>query len=78
MSANDNIYLITSGEVIIAGERIPTFIQWNTQTGEARMISNATVTDRNTGKTGNLVGWVPIVDMETAMQNFNQAIRAQS
>jgi len=77
MSTNDDVYMVTSGEMIIAGERIPTFIQWNKQTGEARMISNSTVTDRNSGKTGNLVGWIPLVDMETAIQNFNKKMHVQ-
>ena len=70
-------FLLAFGKVTIGGKEVDTAIQWNTKTGEARMLNAASFSDKSTGQEGNLVGWVPIVDLQQAIQNLATQIQNQ-
>ena len=67
-------YLLAFGKVTIGGKEVETAVQWNTKTGEARMLNAASFSDKNTGQQGNLVGWIPLVDLQQAVQNLSTEI----
>ncbi len=56
---------------VSAGEKqIETVVQWNTRTGEARLLNSAPMSDKSTGKQGSLIGWVPVVDLQQSLRNL--------
>ena len=70
-------FLLAFGKVTIADKEVETAIQWNTKTGEARMLNAASFADKGTGQQGNLIGWVPLVDLQQAVQNLAAQIEAK-
>lgn len=71
------IYHLAFGKVTIGGKEVDTAIQWNTKTGEARMLNAASFSDKSTGREGNLVGWVPLVDLQQAVQKISAEIQTK-
>jgi len=72
--AEVGLYQLAFGKVTIDGKEVETAIQWNSKTGEARMLNAAAFSDKSTGQKGNLVGWVPIVDLQQAIKNLAKEI----
>jgi len=66
-----------SAKITIADKQVDSVVQWNTKTGEARLLNAASFADKSTGQQGNLIGWVPLVDLQQAVQNLAQQIQAQ-
>jgi hypothetical protein len=66
-----------STKITIADKQVDSVVQWNTKTGEARLLNAASFADKATGQQGNLIGWVPLVDLQQAVQNLAQQIQAQ-
>ena len=66
-----------SAKITIADKQVDSVVQWNTKTGEARLLNAASFADKATGQNGNLIGWVPLVDLQQAVQNLAQQIQAQ-
>ncbi len=66
-----------SAKITIADKQVDSVVQWNTKTGEARLLNAASFADKSTGQNGNLIGWVPLVDLQQAVQNLAQQIQAQ-
>jgi hypothetical protein len=66
-----------STKITIADKQVDSVVQWNTKTGEARLLNAASFADKSTGQQGNLIGWVPLVDLQQAVQNLAQQIQAQ-
>ena len=66
-----------SAKITIAEKQVDSVVQWNTKTGEARLLNAASFADKATGQNGNLIGWVPLVDLQQAVQNLAQQIQAQ-
>lgn len=66
-----------STKITIADKQVDSVVQWNTKTGEARLLNAASFADKATGQNGNLIGWVPLVDLQQAVQNLAQQIQAQ-
>ena len=64
-------------KVTIANKDVDSVVQWNTKTGEARLLNAASFADKATGQQGNLIGWVPLTDLQQAVQNLAQQIQAQ-
>jgi hypothetical protein len=64
-------------KITIANKDVDSVVQWNTKTGEARLLNAASFADKSTGQQGNLIGWVPLVDLQQAVQNLAQQIQAQ-
>ena len=70
-------YLLAFGKVTVGGKEVETAIQWNTKTGEARMLNATSFSDKGTGQEGNLVGWVPLIDLQQSIQNLSSDIKAK-
>jgi hypothetical protein len=66
-----------SAKITIADKQVDSVVEWNTKTGEARLLNAASFADKATGQNGNLIGWVPLVDLQQAVQNLAQQIQAQ-
>jgi hypothetical protein len=66
-----------SARITIADKQVDSVVQWNTKTGEARLLNAASFADKSTGQQGNLIGWVPLVDLQQAVQNLASQIQAQ-
>jgi len=66
-----------STKITIADKQVDSVVQWNTKTGEARLLNAASFADKATGQQGNLIGWVPLVDLQQAVQNLASQIQAQ-
>ena len=64
-------------KITIANKDVDSVVQWNTKTGEARLLNAASFADKATGQQGNLIGWVPLTDLQNAVQNLAQQIQAQ-
>jgi len=66
-----------SAKLTIANKDVDSVVEWNTKTGEARLLNAASFADKATGQQGNLIGWVPLVDLQQAVQNLASQIQAQ-
>jgi hypothetical protein len=66
-----------SAKITIADKQVDSVVQWNTKTGEARLLNAASFADKSTGQQGNLIGWVPLVDLQQAVQNLATQIQTQ-
>ena len=64
-------------KITIADKQVDSVVQWNTKTGEARLLNAASFADKGTGQQGNLIGWVPLTDLQQAVQNLAQQIQSQ-
>ena len=77
-AANDQpSFQCISAKLTIADKQVDSVVQWNTKTGEARLLNAASFADKATGQQGNLIGWVPLVDLQQAVQNLAAQIQAQ-
>jgi len=66
-----------AAKITIADKQVDSVVEWNTKTGEARLLNAASFADKSTGQQGNLIGWVPLVDLNQAVQNLASQIQAQ-
>jgi hypothetical protein len=66
-----------SAKITIGDKQVDSVVEWNTKTGDARLLNAASFADKATGQQGNLIGWVPLVDLQQAVQNLAQQIQAQ-
>jgi hypothetical protein len=66
-----------SAKITIGDKQVDSVVEWNTKTGEARLLNAASFADKSTGQNGNLIGWVPLVDLQQAVQNLASQIQAQ-
>jgi hypothetical protein len=76
-AAEQSSFQCISAKITIADKQVDSVVQWNTKTGEARLLNAASFADKSTGQQGNLIGWVPLVDLQQAVQNLAQQIQAQ-
>jgi len=70
-----------SATFMIAGKPTTTVVEWNTTTGMARILDSMVVTSKATGSQNVVVGWIPLGDLQSAMQeimNRNQAMQQQA
>jgi hypothetical protein len=70
-------FQVAFGNITIGDKVVATAIQWNTKTGEARLLNAASFADKESGQKGNLIGWVPLVDLQQAVQNLSKQIKSQ-
>jgi len=66
-----------AAKLTIADKQVDSVVEWNTKTGEARLLNAASFADKSTGQQGNLIGWVPLTDLNQAVQNLAAQIQAQ-
>ncbi len=76
-AASAQEFQLAFGKVTIGDKEVSTAIEWNTRTGEARMLNAASFSDKKTGQQGNIIGWVPVVDLQQAVQNLASQIQKQ-
>jgi uncharacterized lipoprotein YajG len=76
-TASQPTFQCISAKITIADKQVDSVVQWNSRTGEARLLNAASFADKATGQNGNLIGWVPLVDLQQAVQNLAQQIQAQ-
>ncbi|MCX8493285.1 MAG: hypothetical protein ORN23_03525 [Chthoniobacterales bacterium] len=74
---NGGTFQCIATKVTITDKQVDSVVQWNTKTGEARLLNAASFADKATGQQGNLIGWVPLTDLQQAVQNLAQQIQAQ-
>ena len=66
-----------AAKLTIGDKQVDSVVQWNAKTGEARLLNAASFADKATGQNGNLIGWVPLVDLQQAVQNLQAQMQAQ-
>ena len=66
-----------AAKITIGDKQVDSVVEWNIKTGEARLLNAASFADKSTGQNGNLIGWVPLVDLQQAVQNLAAQIQAQ-
>ena len=76
-AAEQPTFQCISAKITIADKQVDSVVMWNTKTSEARLLNAASFADKSTGQQGNLIGWVPLVDLQQAVQNLAQQIQAQ-
>lgn len=76
-TAGKGDYQIAFGRLTVGDKEVATAIEWNVKTGEARMLNAASFSDKSTGQQGNLIGWIPLVDLQQAVQNLASQIQKQ-
>jgi hypothetical protein len=66
-----------AAKLTIGDKQVDSVIEWNTKTGEARLLNAASFADKASGQQGNLIGWVPLTDLNQAVQNLATQIQQQ-
>ncbi|MBM3857912.1 MAG: hypothetical protein FJ390_08155 [Verrucomicrobia bacterium] len=59
-----------SATIMIAGKPTATVVQWNAKTGMARILDSMVVTSKATGAQNVVVGWIPLGDLQGAIQEI--------
>lgn len=64
------------GKVTIGTNSIDTVVRYNKVNGEAQLLNAASFASRTTGEQGNVIGWVPLGDLRSAVQELVQREQA--
>ena len=70
------VYQAIAAKLTIGDKQVDSVVQWNTKTGEARLLNAASFADTSTGQQGTLIGWIPLQDLQQAVQNLASQIQA--
>jgi len=65
-----------AAEVTIGTNSIDTVVRYNKVSGEAQLLNAASFASKATGAQGNVIGWVPLGDLRTAVQELVQREQA--
>ena len=65
-----------AAEVTIGTNSIDTVVRFNKVTGEAQLLNSASFASKATGAQGNVIGWVPLGDLRSAVQELVQREQA--
>jgi predicted xylose isomerase-like sugar epimerase len=65
-----------AAEVTIGTNSIDTVVRFNKVNGEAQLLNAASFASKATGAQGNVVGWVPLGDLRSAVQELVQREQA--
>ena len=65
-----------AAEVTIGTNSIDTVVRFNKVTGEAQLLNAASFASKATGAQGNVIGWVPLGDLRSAVQELVQREQA--
>ena len=65
-----------SAKVTIGTNAIDTVVRFNKVNGEAQLLNAASFASKATGAQGNVIGWVPLGDLRTAVQELVQREQA--
>ncbi len=61
-----------AAKVTIGTNTIDTVVRYNKFNGEAQLLNAASFASKATGAQGNIIGWVPLGDLRTAVQELMQ------
>jgi hypothetical protein len=70
-----------AAKVTIGTNAIDTVVRFNKVNGEAQLLNAASFASKATGAQGNIIGWVPLGDLKSAVQELmarEQAAQQQS
>lgn len=76
----DGSFQCIAATIMIAGKPTTTVVEWNTKTGMARLLDSMIVTSKATGTQNVVVGWIPLGDLQGAIQEIvarNQTMQQQ-
>lgn len=79
--AGDGPFQCISATIMVAGKPTTTVLEWNEKTGMARILDSMVVTSKATGAQTIVIGWIPLGDLQGAIQeivNRNQALQQQA
>ena len=79
--AGDGPFQCISATIMVAGKPTTTVLEWNEKTGIARILDSMVVTSKATGAQNVVIGWIPLGDLQGAIQeivNRNQAMQQQA
>lgn len=65
-----------AAEVTIGTNSIDTVVRYNKVSGEAQLLNAASFASKATGAQGNVIGWVPLGDLRSAVQELVQREQA--
>ena len=65
-----------AAKVTIGTNAIDTVVRFNKVNGEAQLLNAASFASRATGAQGNVIGWVPLGDLRSAVQELVQREQA--
>lgn len=65
-----------AAEVTIGTNSIDTVVRFNKVNGEAQLLNAASFASKTTGAQGNVIGWVPLGDLRSAVQELVQREQA--
>ncbi len=65
-----------AAEVTIGTNSIDTVVRFNKVNGEAQLLNAASFASKATGAQGNVIGWVPLGDLRSAVQELVQREQA--
>jgi hypothetical protein len=65
-----------AAKVTIGDTSIDTVVRYNKFNGEAQLLNAASFASKATGAQGNIIGWVPLGDLKSAVQELMQREQA--
>ena len=65
-----------AAKLTIGTNTIDTVVRYNKFNGEAQLLNAASFASKATGAQGNVIGWVPLGDLRTAVQELMQREQA--
>jgi len=77
---NSGDFQCIAATITLGGKPVTSVVQWNTKTGMTRLLDSAVFTSKATGSQNTLVGWVPLGDLNVAVQellNREQQVQQQ-
>ena len=70
-------FQIIAAKIPVGEKTVDSVVEWNTKTGEARLLSSAVVTDKANGQSAPVIGWVGLQDFQQSFQNAASRLQAQ-
>ncbi len=67
-SADNGTYQCIAATITVAGKPMAALVEWNTQTGVARLLDSAVFTSKTAGTQSSLIGWVPLGELNQVIQ----------
>ncbi len=67
-TADNGTYQCIAATISVAGKPMTVLVEWNTQTGVARLLDSAVFTSKTNGTQTSLIGWVPLGELNQVIQ----------
>ncbi|MBX9742329.1 MAG: hypothetical protein K2W99_02140 [Chthoniobacterales bacterium] len=76
-TSENGTYQCINANITIAGKPTTVLIEWNSQTGTARLLDSAIFTSKTTGAQNVILGWVPLGELNQVIQEVLQRDQQQ-